>query len=61
MMEQITGTRLEEYVKELSLADLKRDILGIRQQLAVLNSCTTNLLAQHVIIDDAGKTSKDFR
>jgi tRNA A-37 threonylcarbamoyl transferase component Bud32 len=62
VMEQIMGTRLSEYAEELSLADLKRNILGICQQLVgclelmhrnSLHHCS--LTADHVIIDEAGK------
>jgi tRNA A-37 threonylcarbamoyl transferase component Bud32 len=62
VMEQIMGTRLREYAEELSLAELKRNILGICQQLVgcldlmhknSLHHC--NLTADHVIIDKAGK------
>jgi tRNA A-37 threonylcarbamoyl transferase component Bud32 len=62
VMEQIMGTRLREYAEELSLAELKRNILGICQQLVgcldlmhrnSLHHCS--LTADHVIIDEAGK------
>jgi hypothetical protein len=59
-MEQIMGTRLSEYAEELSLANLKRNTLGICQQLVgclelmhSLHHCS--LTADHVIIDEAGK------
>jgi tRNA A-37 threonylcarbamoyl transferase component Bud32 len=62
VMEQIMGTGLREYAEERSLADLKRNILGICQQLVgclelmhrnSLHHC--NLTADHVIINEAGK------
>jgi tRNA A-37 threonylcarbamoyl transferase component Bud32 len=62
VMEQIMGIRLSEYTEELSLADLKRNILGICQQLVgclelmhrnSLHHCS--LTADHVIIGEAGK------
>jgi hypothetical protein len=56
VMKQITGTRLEEYAEELSLADLKRDTLGISQQLIsslelMLRNAPLQPLAQYVIIE----------